>query len=310
VKVRSRPPSLSAGLFAVKRRDLGIAALIAVGLLVAGWFARPDTRPGVVMMGIATSVLAAVALAYTALQQEDFAQRILDLGVQRIFDDRKMDLKDELWTELLESADRHFRVLGMANHGYMSSENAKIETELAVKRALARKKTEVEFLWLNPEHQLAELREIEEGKRGLRRDTCNSILFLWELREQLSEDQRHRFSLREYETVPTCGLTWADDYLVVTHYIAGSLNLRAPGIILRSSSPRYDRLLTRVTKGPDEKPALVKRYTDNYLEIAGDEWSTAITGDRISHLRQVLVGLEASTADKQSEAELRTEPGS
>lgn len=261
------------------------------------------------MLGVATSVLAAVGLALTAVEREEFAQRILDLGVQGIFDDRLKDLDEKLWTELLSETKREFRVLGMANHGYLSSSETRKETEDALRAALDRKKAEVEFLWLDPEHQLAALREEEEGKRGLRRDTCASIIFFWEIREKLNDEQKNRFSLRSYKAVPTCGLSWADDYMVVTHYLAGQLNLRAPGVVLRGSIPRYERLFARFRKNEASRPSLAKRYTDNYQEIAGDEWSRPIDAVRVEQLRGLLKTLDETPGQKQSEAELRREDG-
>jgi hypothetical protein len=303
--LKSQPATLTAGLFALRRRTLVIAALFALFLLAGGWIVRPDTRPGVIMLGVATSVLAAVGLALTTVEREEFAQRILDLGVQRIFDNRVKDLDEQLWTDLLGNTEREFRVLGMANHGYLNSAEARRETETALHKALGRPKPEVEFLWLNPEHQLSRLREAEEGERGLRRDTCASIVFFWELREKLDEDQKCRFSMREYKAVPTCGLSWSDDYMVVTHYLAGQLNLRAPGVVLRSSIPRYERLFARFRQGEPVRPGLAKKYTDNYQEIAGDQWSRPIDAVRVTHLRGLLDELAANQPEKQSEAELR-----
>jgi hypothetical protein len=306
--LKSLPTSLTAGLFALRRRTLIIAGLFGILFLVGGCIVQPDTPPGIILLGLATSLIAAVALALAAIEQEEFAQRILDLGVQSIFDNRNKDIDDDMWTDLLRRTKREFRVLGMANHGYLNSPEAKRETEEALKKALDRKKAEVEFLWLDPEHQLAELREKEEGKRGLRRDTCASIIFFWEIREQLTDEQKKRFSMRSYDAVPTCGLSWADDYMVVTHYLAGQLNLRAPGVVLRGSIPSYERLFARFRKDGASTPNLAKRYTDNYQEIA-EEWSTDIDAPRVEKLRGLLKSLEEEPGGKQSEAELRQETG-
>jgi len=296
-------------LFALRRRALVIAGLVALCFLIVGWILNPDTRPGLVLLGLATSIIAAVGLAFTAIEREEFAQRILDLGVQRIFDDRLKDLDDELWTELLANTKREFRVLGMANHGYLNSAEAQKQTEAALTKALHGKKAEIEFLWLNPELQLAELRESEEGDRGLRRDTCASIIFFWQLREVLDPEKRARFSMREYKTLPTCGLSLSDDYMVVTHYLTGALNLRAPGVVLRRSLPRYERLFARFNSNSDSRPGLARKYMGNYHEIAGDKWSKPIDEERILRLRELKGELDVSEPEKQSEAELRKEGG-
>jgi hypothetical protein len=304
--MKSRPDTLTAGLFALRRRTLLAAAAFAFALLVAGWFLKPDTRPGIVLLGLATSILAAVGLAFAAAEREEFGQRILDLGVQAIFDDRLKDLKEEWWTELLGRTKREFRVLGVANHGYLNRQEAKRATEAALQKALTRKGAEVEFLWLDPEHALAELRE-EEEKRSLRSDTCESIIFFWELREKLSDEQKGRFSMRCYNAVPTCGLSWADDYVVVTHYLAGQLNLRAPGIVLQGSFPWYERPLSRFRRGDTSTPDLAKKYTENFQEIAGDEWSRPVDESCVERLRELHTTLAGSSGEKRSEADFRKE---
>jgi len=113
--------------------------------------------------------------------------------------------------------------------------------------------------------------------------------------------------MREYHTVPTCGLSLTDDYMVVTHYLAGQLNLSAPGVVLRQSTPRYERLFARFRKGKEAKPSLAKKYMGNYQEIAGDQWSQEIDGSRIEDLRKLLAKLQQEQPEKQSEAELRQE---
>jgi len=292
-------------LLQFKRRTLAFAALASLALLALGWHLGTDTESGTVMLGVATSILASLLVAATALEREEFAQDVLDLGVQRIFDDRLKGLDREMWTDLMGAAKTRFCVLGMANHGYLSNADAQAETREALQRALRRPKTEIEILWLNPDNEIARLREDEENKRGLRRDICASIDFFWKLRENLEPDQRKRFSMREYNNLPTCGLTWTDDLMIVTHYLAGELNLRAPGLVLTTAAPRFDELMARIRKSHNSAPPLASTYSANYREIASDKWSTPIDQDRVAALVKLQAQLEASQGDKLSEADLR-----
>lgn len=257
------------------------------------------------MLGIATSILASVVVAATALEREEFAQGILDLGVQQIFHDRLTDIDQGIWTQLLRDTRGHFRVLGMANHGYLSSNEAQQLTAESLRTALGRPKVEVEFLWLNPNNDAAMLRESEEGERGLRRDICTSIVFFWGLRKELPREQAERFSMREYNNLPTCGLTWSDHFMVVTHYLAGELNLRAPGLVLTTSLPRFDRLVARFRHRASTAPALAGSYSANYQEIASDTWSRAVDDERVAELEHLRGELVETQKDKRSEAELR-----
>ena len=129
-----------------------------------------------------------------------------------------------------------FVVLGTANHGYLqNSDVVRQETKSALETALNRDGVQIAFLWLDPELETAKQREQEEARRTLRSDTCDAIKFFWELRKGLSPDKAERLQLRVYKALPTCGITWADDDIIVTHYLTGELNLTAPGLILQAT---------------------------------------------------------------------------
>lgn len=222
-------------LLQLKRRTLGAAAIAALLGIVLAAFLGPTSRGGAIILALSASILASLLVAAVALERNEFADGLYGLGIEQIFKNRQQDLPEELWTRLFRNVRRHFRVLGMASHGYLNSEPAQEQTRAALGAALERTKVTVEMLWLDPTHDLAELREAEENSRGLRRDTCDSIAFFWKLREELDGEKAKRLTLREYTSIPTCGITWADDYLIVTHYLSGELNLTAPGLVLQAN---------------------------------------------------------------------------
>jgi len=290
----------------LKRRALAATAAAAVLGLILAAVVRPTSSLGAISGGLSASILASLTVAAIALERNEFADGLYGLGIEQIFKNRKQDLPDELWTGLLRGARRHFRVLGMASHGYLNSDPAREETRLALDTALRRKDVVVEILWLDPTHELADLREREENSRGLRRDTCDSIAFFWGLRANMPADRANRLRLREYRSIPTCGITWADDYLIVTHYLSGELNLTAPGLMLQANPGIIRRLVARAGSSEAEPPGLSSAYIRNYREVASDQWSQPITSERISELSAFRTTLEGQVG-KQSEAQLRRE---
>src|SRR4051812_25758548 len=167
------------------RRNLWGLALVAALALGIGLLIGVRHAGGAVLVSIATSVLASVFVAAVALEREEFAQVVLDLGVLRIFHDRRAELGGRFWPDLIESTQRFYGVLGTANHGYLTTAAVAEETRTAFETAFKKKGLQVEILWLDPEDPLASHREEEEARRSTRIDTVNSIFFFVGLREEL-----------------------------------------------------------------------------------------------------------------------------
>ncbi len=292
----------------VRRRAIALSLLAAVlGTALAAFLDPVETRGGAIALAVSGSVLASLIVAAMALERAEAADEFARLGISGVFQDRLHDLPEDLWTDLLENARHHFRVLGTANHGYLNDESAKIATEKALRTALARKDVQVEFLWLDPTTDIAVTREREEAERKLRRDACDAIAWFSELVAKLPDDARSRVSLRAYTSPPTCGITWADKNLIVTHYLAGRLNLRAPGVVLDTSDPALTRrVVPSILRRPSKTPGLAAAYVKNYSEIASDAWSSEITEERLGELRAYRDSL-GEQVGLRSEAELRAE---
>lgn len=290
---------LAGALKQFQRRSL-ISAVIAAGLLLTlGIVTGAQDTFGIVAVSLSTGILASAIVAAVALEREDFAQAISDLGVQSLFKDRKSEFEDSYWLDLLRSANTSFRVLGVANHGYLNDAQAADETRREFLQAVRHRKS-IEILWLKPDaNPAADMREQEE-QRSTRKDTVEAILFFWSIREGLEEGERQLLTLKEYTALPTCGITWADNQLIVTHYLSGRLNLRAPGVVLGSSLLRYDRFVKALGLSQDTSPPLARVYARNYHEVSGK--AQAITSSRVDELRQFMMTLP----QLPSEADLRT----
>ncbi|HEX8103245.1 MAG TPA: hypothetical protein VF533_11580 [Solirubrobacteraceae bacterium] len=286
---------------AFERRSLQLLGVIAVIAIAFGVNVGPTTAAGAVLVSVGTSLAASVIVAAFALEREAFAQLIMDLGVDALFRDRKREFDDDFWTRMVERARSHYRVLGTANHGYWHDEQAREDTKRTLRDAIVKRQVEVEFLFLRPDGDLCGRRGKEE-QRDTRKDALASIEQFWLFRESLPEDARRRLLLKEYEVTPSCGITWADDTLLVTHYLAGRNNLGSPGILLRSGRPMLQGVL-RPVSGSEPPAPLTDIYIRNYREIASPAKSTTISPERFAALQDQLRQLD--DVPSVSEADLR-----
>lgn len=104
--------------------------------------------------------------------------------------------------------------------------------------------------------------------------------------------------LKEYDLTPTCGITWVDHYLIVTHYLPVDLNLRAPGFVLE------DDVLGRLLRllGLRGQRPLAQKYENVYSFIA--ESAESLTQARIDSLIGFRRTLDTT---EPSEAKIREE---
>lgn len=295
---------LARTFFQFGRLRLQIASVTGLALVIIAIAVDPQSNAGVILVSLGTGVLTSTIVAAIALEREEFLHTVLGLGVQEIFDDRAKAFDNEFWNALVDSTRYRYRVLGVANHGYLRNQTIRDQTTEAFLEA-TRRGVDVEVLWLNPEHMLATIREEEEGVRGTRDDTINSIIFFWELHEQLADDEKPRLSLREHTAMPTCGITWSDDFVMVTHYLAQKLNLGSPGLVLGPSMSLLDRLVLRLRRRQPVHPKITEAYMSNYREIA--ESSTEITSERVEQLRSLLGSWGPEAQQRKSESEIRAE---
>jgi hypothetical protein len=94
----------------------------------------------------------------------------------------------------------------------------------------------VRILFLNPESSAAELREIEENRKGKGRPTRQairrSIKAMWDFRNELPAGQKDRLRLYVYDATPSCGLMWIDQTMLVTHYLPGEPDVTSPALLI------------------------------------------------------------------------------
>jgi hypothetical protein len=166
--------------------------------------------------------------------------------------------------------------------------------EEKLKGAVARG-VEVEILFLNPESTIAAQRETEEIVRATRRDTVNAMSWFMTLKESLAGPESARLSLKIYDSLPTCGITWVDTYFLVSHYLAGEANRFAPGFVVTEDNGLLRALLTN--RLPETGRQLSFKFKAHYLNVA--DHAEVLSRDRITQL--AAAGVETA---KLSEAQL------
>lgn len=136
-----------------------------------------------------------------------------------------------MWVDWLEGAQRTCVLLGQAHGEWIRDD--RFEPAL-VSRLIAGVKIEIFFL--NPNTSEADVREKEDLQK-LRTKTRirESIRDLWKIRSRLSETAKGRLIIYTYDATPSLGVTWIDDWMLVTHYLAGFNNLTSPALRVEPS---------------------------------------------------------------------------
>ena len=256
------------------------------------WIGSIDTHATlrVILLGIGTALVASAIVAFLAIEQDRveppdklLAAAVRKLGLESGFKNRNY-LGDQFWLDLLTSAREHYRVLGVASHGYLSSAEQEEASKNAFVAAISGHGVEVELLFLKPDSDYAKKREQQE-QRSTRADIADAICWFWSLKQSLEDKRQRLLELYEYDETPTSGITWSDNRMIVTLYLARRLNLAAPGIVL---------------KGPDGE--LWTRYRSNFTEVKRK--ATVLSQERIDDLKVKAGNWRASGF--RSESELRT----
>lgn len=189
-------------------------------------------------------------------------QKFLQMGVTDFYANRNM-VPNEWWVDALDSAQRTCILLGQAHGEWVRDD--RFESALIGRLNAG---IRVEIFFLDPTTAEAAVREREDRHQKLdtKRRIKSSIRALWAIRDRLNPAAKERLTIYTYDATPTVGVTWIDDWMLVTHYLAGFNNLTAPALRVKlSSDPRC--------------PYAV--YSRNVDQIR-DKFSTEVTEDNVS----------------------------
>jgi hypothetical protein len=220
---------------------------------------------GSALVGIGASMLAAMLVSFAGPDGEETYRKFLQLGVTDFYPNRNM-VPNESWVDWLEGAQRRCVLLGQAHGEWIRDD--RFEPAL-VGRLISG--VQVEIFFLDPTTEAAEVRQKEDYQK-LKTQTRirDSIKALWEIRSRLDNAAKERLCIFTYAATPSLGVTWIDDWMLVTHYLAGFNNLTAPALRVESSpKPRspyavYAKNVDRIREKFSERVTdeNVGKYTD------------------------------------------------
>lgn len=194
--------------------------------------------------GVGTSLMAASVFGLLTGMRQEYELQFSSLGIRRIYTHRDT-VPDPQWCEWLRGARRQCMLLGVA-HSKWARDDAFPE---AVRAVVRRREVPIKVFFLDPTGRTAAVRSAEEMREGGRNTVTTirgAIDRMWRLRQTLDPAEQVFFQLFVYEGTIT-GTTWIDDFMIVTHYLAGSANVTAPALRIDSTGGDHD--LYEVYKG-------------------------------------------------------------
>ncbi len=197
--------------------------LILIGgiLALVGWAYR-----AAVLSGIGGSLAAAAIVSALSPYNDESFREFRDLGIRRSFFNRGK-IEDDQWCKWLRECRVQCTLLGIA-HGKWCEDGSFPE---ALEESL-RRGVHVTFLFLDPDSEMAKQRAEEDTRanRSTIRAISDSIMFIWRLRETLTPELKERLKLYVYDSTPSSGTSWFDNFMIVTHYLAGFANVTSPAL--------------------------------------------------------------------------------
>ena len=197
----------------------------SVGVILA-LLHPPHLYTSGILLSVGSSIAAAAIVAYLSPVNEEAYQRFLSLGIKDVYTSRS-DIENRQWCKWLRQAKRRCVLLGIA-HGNWRRDG---DFAAALLERLSNN-VEVKIFFLAPDGEAAALRSREDRGRDTRLEIRTSIRIVWQMRESFPPHVRPRLKLYAYEATPSLGVTWIDDFMIATHYLAGSTNVTSPALLM------------------------------------------------------------------------------
>lgn len=244
---------------------IGLAGLLLISFGIILGF-RSHAYWSATLVSTGSSIVAAVMVWLMTPANEEVYEKLLSMGIRDVHQSRD-DVESSQWVRWLRSASRSCVLLGTSHSKWCTD----AEFRGALEERL-RNKVNVTILFLDPSSPAADLRATEEE---VGRNTLNiirsSIQILWKIRTDLPADLQRRLKLCTYRATPSMGVTWIDEKLmVVSHILAGSMNVTSPCMILEPG--RYGA----------ERKGLYETYARNVKSIE-ENFSTPITEENVQN---------------------------
>ncbi|HTZ73135.1 MAG TPA: hypothetical protein VMB47_04385 [Candidatus Aquilonibacter sp.] len=252
-----------------------VLGLVIAGVAASLWYRKMLGEIwGSFLVGVGAAIIAAAVFAYLSPFNEPAFRRFLSLSIDYFWPSREA-IEENYWVDHLHNATEKCFLLGIAHGGWCRDRRFAPTLSERLDHGLLFK-----MFFLNPESSAAALRADEEKKQPNGRDTReqirNSIKIMWELRGTLEAGPRARVFLYVYTATPSCGLTWIDQTMLVTHYLAGLPDVTSPALLL--SPPEggiegslYNTYAKNLEKIENESILITNENVHRFLPEAHDE---------------------------------------
>ncbi|HEV2697142.1 MAG TPA: hypothetical protein VGU90_04050 [Terriglobales bacterium] len=237
------------------------AVLVGSGIILYA-LPRPHAYTANVLLSIGTSIIAASILVFLSPVKENIYQKLLAMGVVDLYASRR-DIQNSQWVDWMRESRQRCSLLGIAHNNWCRDPD--FEDTLLDR---LRHNVEFEFFFLDPTCSLAEARGREDKPRDTIRTIKESIVFMWDLKQRTENPTRERLKLYVYAATPSSGTLWVDDFMIVTHYLAGLANVTSPAFRVKP---------VEKARGKD----LYGIYQQNLMTVK-NHWSTEITEDNVA----------------------------
>lgn len=236
--------------------EISIVFLVGIVLILVGGICvllgcpyRAAVFSGIGGSLTAAAVVSGLSVMNSAAADESFSE-FCALGIKRSYFYRTR-IDDDQWCKWLREAKVHCTLLGIAHHKWCGDGNFPNALRDSLNRGV-----QVKFLFLDPGSEAAKLRAREDVRaaRNTIQEIQDSIRFIWNLREQLAPDAKERLKLYVYNATPSSGTQWFDNFMVVTHYLAGFPNVTSPALLVEPVKTEvgernlYDIYIENLTK--------------------------------------------------------------
>jgi hypothetical protein len=252
---------------------IGVVLILVGGIFVfVGWPYRAAVFSGIGGSLAAAAVVSGLSAINDSANDEPFLE-FRALGIKRSYFHRTK-IGDQ-WCKWLREAHVHCTLLGIAHHKWCEDGSFPDALRESLQRGVT-----VKFLFLDPSSEAAKQRVREDirAARNTIQAIQGSIRFIWEFREELAPEMKDRIKLYVYNATPSSGTQWFDDFMIVTHYLAGFPNVTSPALRVEAvktesdSQSLYDIYAENLRKVEQKFSVLIDAdWIGQHLPVGGEE---------------------------------------
>jgi hypothetical protein len=205
---------------------LGGCVLVLFGRIVS----PSHPTMGSALVGVGGSMIATMLVSFAGPDSNQTYKTFVKFGVREFYAGRD-NVDSDKWVDWLKKAKRKCVLFGVSNGEWLRDTRF---SQAVTERLLAG--VDVQVFFLDPASDIARQREKEDRQaRGTIDRIKVAIGELWEIREALPAATKEKLTIYIYDATASLGVTWIDDWMLVTHYLAAFNNRTSPALRVEDS---------------------------------------------------------------------------